>query len=202
MSLKYAVLGFLSLRALSGYELKKVFDESVRHFWPADQSQIYRTLKQMHEDGLISQQVIPREERLDVKLYEITAAGQEDLQAWLSTPLSPSETREPFLIQLYFAFLLPDSQVIKLLEAEIRQTEDLLASYEAVHQATTGQAQATDMERPWFYSMLTLEFGIKANLWYRDWLRGVKERVEAGELAVQSFAQLLASIPPRQERII
>ena len=44
MSLDHAILGFLNYRRYSGYDLKKIFDKSVRHFWPADQSQIYLTL--------------------------------------------------------------------------------------------------------------------------------------------------------------
>ena len=38
MSLEYAILGFLNYRPLSGYDLKKVFDNSVRHFWPIHSS--------------------------------------------------------------------------------------------------------------------------------------------------------------------
>ena len=53
MSLKHAILGFLSFKPLSGYDLKKAFDNSVRHFWPANQSQIYRTLSQMTDEGLV-----------------------------------------------------------------------------------------------------------------------------------------------------
>ena len=51
MSLEYAILGFLKDHPSSGYDLKKIFDISVRHFWPADQSQIYRTLAQMNNKG-------------------------------------------------------------------------------------------------------------------------------------------------------
>ena len=47
MSLKHAILGFLGYTSLSGYDLKKAFDGSVQHFWPADQSQIYRPLAQL-----------------------------------------------------------------------------------------------------------------------------------------------------------
>ena len=36
MSLKHAILGFLSLQPMTGYDLKKAFDQSVRHFWPAN----------------------------------------------------------------------------------------------------------------------------------------------------------------------
>ena len=41
MSLEYVILGLLNYRPLSGYDLKKVFDNAVRHFWPADQSPDY-----------------------------------------------------------------------------------------------------------------------------------------------------------------
>jgi PadR family transcriptional regulator AphA len=34
MSLEYAILGFLNYHPYTGYDLKKVFDKSVRHFWP------------------------------------------------------------------------------------------------------------------------------------------------------------------------
>ena len=44
MSLKHAVLGFLSIAPMTGYDLRKHMEESVAHFWPADQAQIYRTL--------------------------------------------------------------------------------------------------------------------------------------------------------------
>ena len=53
MSLEHAMLGFLCYTPLTGYDLKKAFDVSVRHFWPADQSQIYRTLARMAERGWV-----------------------------------------------------------------------------------------------------------------------------------------------------
>ncbi|MBK9049864.1 MAG: PadR family transcriptional regulator [Chloroflexi bacterium] len=75
MSLKHAILGFLSFVPLSGYDLKKAFDKSVSHFWPANQSQIYRTLAELEREGFVEKEVIPREERLDMKIYDITEAG-------------------------------------------------------------------------------------------------------------------------------
>ena len=58
MSLKHAILGFLSFKPLSGYDLKKAFDNAVRHGGPANQSQIYRTLTQMTKEGLLEKEVI------------------------------------------------------------------------------------------------------------------------------------------------
>jgi DNA-binding PadR family transcriptional regulator len=36
VSLEYAILGFLNYHPSTGYDLKRMFDTSVRHFWNVD----------------------------------------------------------------------------------------------------------------------------------------------------------------------
>ncbi|MEI2613157.1 MAG: PadR family transcriptional regulator [Candidatus Promineifilaceae bacterium] len=127
MSLKHAILGFLSLSPLSGYDLKKTFDRSVQHFWPANQSQIYRTLAELDEQGLVSKEVISRDERLDMKVYSLTEAGRVELHNWLVTPLRPQDTREPFLIQLFFGGQLSEAELLNLLQHQLRGVEEMLS---------------------------------------------------------------------------
>jgi len=86
MSLDYALLGFLNYHPYTGYDLKKIFDTSVRHFWPADQSQIYRTLARLTEQGLAEMEKVPQEDRPDRKVYHITEAGRAELLKFLSGP--------------------------------------------------------------------------------------------------------------------
>ncbi len=76
MSLDHAILGFLNYHPYTGYDLKKIFDTSIRHFWPADQSQIYRTLARLEENGWAVMERIPQEDRPDRKVYHITEAGR------------------------------------------------------------------------------------------------------------------------------
>jgi len=63
MSLEYAILGFLNYHPYTGYDLKKIFDTSVNHFWHADQSQIYRTLARLTEQGHVQMEKVPQEDR-------------------------------------------------------------------------------------------------------------------------------------------
>ena len=63
MHLEHAILGFLSYQPFTGYELKRLFDQSIRHFWPADQSQIYKTLSKLAEKKYASIEVIHQEDR-------------------------------------------------------------------------------------------------------------------------------------------
>ncbi len=177
MSLKHAILGFLSYKPLSGYDLKKAFDKSVRHFWPANQSQIYRTLSQMTDEGLVEKEVVEREERLDMKIYSITKTGRAELHEWLATPLPEKETREPFLIQVFFGGKLSDEELLNLLLHEKKTAEESLLAYDAVYQASAVKPAKINDPRAFFLNMLTLEYGIKSNRALLEWVNSAIKRI-------------------------
>ena len=112
MSLDYAILGFLSYHPSSGYDLKRIFDTSVRHFWPADQSQIYRTLSRLMKLGWVEMEKIEQEDRPDRKVYDITPAGRQELLRWLAGPPPLSGPRSAPLIQVFFSGQLSDAEVL------------------------------------------------------------------------------------------
>ncbi|MGO3483520.1 MAG: PadR family transcriptional regulator, partial [Cellulosimicrobium funkei] len=103
MVLRYLVLGLLTVRPMTGYDLKRAFDTSVHHFWAADRSQLYRTLAALVDAGLAEVEVVPQESYPDRKVHTITAAGRAALRDWLAAPLEPEDAREPFLGRLFFA---------------------------------------------------------------------------------------------------
>lgn len=178
MSLKHAILGFLSFRSLSGYDLKKNFDHSVRHFWPANQSQIYRTLTQLDEEGFVEKEVIEREERLDMKIYNITKSGRAELHQWLSSPLAELDNREPFLIQVFFSGQLPDEKIINLMQSKLKSIEDRLAVYKIIYQSNQNAPQSAEAQRAHFLSMLTLEVGYISDQTSAEWLRSAILRIQ------------------------
>ena len=108
MSLKHAVLGFLSIAPMTGYDLRKHMEESVAHFWPADQAQIYRTLGHLAADGLVTVTTIPQEGKPDRREHSITDAGLAELDRWLASPVEYVPSREVFLVRLFFVGRLGD----------------------------------------------------------------------------------------------
>lgn len=54
MSLRHALLGLLSERPASGYDLLKLFETSLANAWPATQSQIYTELTKLADAYLIA----------------------------------------------------------------------------------------------------------------------------------------------------
>jgi len=187
MSLKHAILGFLSYKSLTGYDLKKACDHSIQHFWPANQSQIYRTLAEMSENGLVEMDVVEREDRLDMKIYHITAAGRDELHRWLASPLPAQDYREPFLIQVYFGSSLSHDEFITLLQHEIRSIEEQLAIYTSIYKMYQEKIKTHPNPRTLFLNVTTLEYGILSNQASLAWLKSLAERVELKNYTLKDF---------------
>ena len=46
-----AILGLLSWQPMSGYDIKKLIEMGLRHFWSESYGQIYPTLEQLVKEG-------------------------------------------------------------------------------------------------------------------------------------------------------
>ena len=180
--LDYAILGFLNYKSLSGYDLKKVFDNSVQHFWEADQSQIYRTLARLTERGWAEVEVIEQSDRPDRKVYSITPAGREELIAWLSTPPHMDGPRSAPLVQVFFAGNLSNEEILAKFETFAAMMRHILNQYYRVPEAIEPYRVEINSPREHFFWMLTLENGIRnmrANL---EWAESVIERLKSGQV--------------------
>jgi DNA-binding PadR family transcriptional regulator len=118
MSLEAAILGFLGEKACSGYDLKtRCFDDAARDFWAADQAQIYRTLGRLQAAKLVRSSLKRQKGKPDRKIYSLTDAGADALDAWLGCAQPLRTPRDAFLMQLYFAVRRSDTDIVELLAA-------------------------------------------------------------------------------------
>src|SRR5580698_8481655 len=112
MSLAHAILGFLQITPQTGYDLKnKRFDKTVAHFWPGDQTQIYKTLDKLVEQGFAKSELEVQESRPNRKIYSITKKGEQELRRWLKQPAAAQAHRYPILIKLFFGEFITDEEV-------------------------------------------------------------------------------------------
>lgn len=182
MSLSHAILGFLNYAPMSGYDLKKAFDASIRHFWPADQAQIYRTLKELMQQGWVTVEVVPQAERPNRKVYHITEAGREELRRWQRSPADPENPRVPLLVKVFFAGGLSDEEAIALLESYADAMRDRLEAYARIPQQSGHYAEAIRAPREVLFWALTLDYGIRltrAGLeWAEEAIRNIRKLKE------------------------
>lgn len=126
MSLKYTVLGFLKNSPKTGYDLQKKIEETISHFWPSTQSQIYRTLNEMSKESLIVSEIEYQNEKPNKKVYTITEKGLEELKQWLSEPHNAQSHRNQLLVQLFFSNGIDKETIIFNLNHYKREMENRL----------------------------------------------------------------------------
>lgn len=179
--LKYTLLGLLTYRPMTGYELKQVMDQSTTHFWHAKLSQIYVTLKGLEEEGLVASTLQEQQERPDRRIYQITPAGRADFSQWLSQPeteLAPK--KETILLKLFFAAQLNRRALLAQLTLQ-RDLHRKQAEYyhtevaRAIEQATEG---VPELARDKLFWEASRRFGEEYEELYARWLEEVIGMVE------------------------
>ena len=185
MSLDYAILGFLNYHPYSGYDLKKIFDSSVRHFWSADQSQIYRTLARLKEQGYLEMEKQEQSDRPDRKVYSITPAGRQALLGWLAGPPPLGAPHSGPMVQVFFMGALPDAEILRQFEGYAAVMRMVLAQYEQVPVHVEEVYQDVRSERERFFWQLTLDNGLRnmrANL---EWAEAAIARIRNHEVPAE-----------------
>lgn len=184
MSLQQAILGLLSYRPMSGYDLKQVFDESINNFWSAQLSQIYRDLGTLETKGYVSFQVEPQAGRPDKKVYSVTGEGEEAFQSWLTKfPESlVGPIRDEFNIRIFFGSRLSDQELVFQMERFTRQVRKLLESYKLVNKIIGEYAKEISRPEEKFYWQLTLKRGIMmaetSISWAEECIKELKEKFQ------------------------
>lgn len=130
MSLRYALLALLRVGPMSGYELQKLFSESVGHVWHAPDSQIYPELKRMETAGLIEGEEQTRGERGRRRVYHATDAGIADFFTWINGPLGYARVRDPAHLRAAYLESATEDAAREFLTAHIRHHSELLQRWE------------------------------------------------------------------------
>lgn len=132
MDVKTVCLGMLTGGDASGYDLKKNFECSFGHFFPAGYGSIYPALATLARNGLVEFELIPQEGKPDRKVYSITDKGREELMRGLDNDNPTHKVRSEFLATMWFAHLLDDSQLNEILDnkiAEMDSTSKMIDEY-------------------------------------------------------------------------
>jgi PadR family transcriptional regulator, regulatory protein AphA len=165
----YVILGFLSWRPMSGYDIKATVDHSTRFFWAASYGQIYPELRRLTEGGLVEGEAEPRGGRRRTP-YQLTAAGRRALEEWLAQEPRTFEMRDEGLLKLFFTDAAPETGPTTL-EAKRRYHEDKLARLREIEASG----------KPEGFAALVLRCGIEFNEWIADWCAREAERLSEEE---------------------
>ncbi len=153
----FALLGFLTWRPMSGYDLKQVVARSVGNFWSEGYSQIYPMLKALAEEGWVTRQEDDRTGRRIRHVYGITARGRAALRAWLSAPVADRPPRNELLLKLFFGDEVPLPVCLAHVESARARAAAALARYREIA-ADLARRPGPDPRMPFW--RMTLLYGL------------------------------------------
>ena len=127
-TLKYVILGLLSQRSRSGYDLSQELSGALQEFWSANHSQIYPELKRLTEEGLVSYQIEISGTVLERKVYSLTPAGQADFLDWLHRQEEiAAPPKDVFRLRMFFANEMDPVRRRELIDYELALHRERLA---------------------------------------------------------------------------
>ena len=177
MSLKHGLLGLLTIRQSSGYDLSKLFQESLSFFWVANQSQIYRELDKMEQLGWVVSSKVEQDARPNKRVYGITQEGDKELIRWLKEENAEdlAIVRNPLLMKLFFSGKVDREYSIALLKNYRKFCEEARAEIRAEVAGIGDVEETASKPAYWLYAT---DYSIRNYDFQIEWIDETLRRLE------------------------
>ncbi len=166
------LLGFLMLRPMTGYEVKKAMGGSTKFFFNTSLGSIYPAFRRLEESGMVR-----LDHRLDKgrskKIYSITPRGRRKFLAWLEKSPKLANVREESLLKMFFYEHADGPTRIRQIRDYIAAIEGRLSELLSLRNILKG---VLDGE----FRMSTLDFGIEFYRFQHNWYTKFLENLEKG----------------------
>ena len=165
------ILGLLNHEELTGYEIKKRMDTTLKYFWGASYGSIYPALNDLVNRGLATKRE-DTESKRNKLIYTITNDGRNYLKEWLTLPVEKDELRYETLLKLFFGNEQGAEQAISHIEVFEKKIEKELP-YLLNAEKILNKCLNDDTAHKYYW--LTVEFGIKTYRTYLEWCEEAKK---------------------------
>lgn len=176
------MLALLAFKPMHGYQLRRIIELRGMDRWANIRyGSIYAGLRQLTKEGLLEEAGSERDgNRPPRTIYQTTQAGKEEMlrllrQAWVE----PAYAARPVDVALSFVWMLPQDEIVGLLEERLAKLEagarELEASWEQVPEWSSGVGTMISDLFDHNRRLLAAE---------TEWTRQVLERARKGEYAV------------------
>lgn len=173
---RFAILGMLSIQPMSGYEIKQAMKNSTGYFWAESDGQLYPTIAQLLDEELIAHKNQKLVNSREKKTLKITNQGLKELKKWLSLKAETQNTRNEFLLKMFFAANMSHETALEHVAVYRYQQKNALKELEAIKQQINVNAHDHPDHLPFW--LLTLEYGLKVGEAEVAWCNQVMDYLE------------------------
>jgi DNA-binding PadR family transcriptional regulator len=154
---RFAILGLLTLRPMSGYDLKKFVDEAIHFFWNLSYGTIYPMLKRLEDEELVLRKNASYENRPERSVFSLTGKGRGVLAEWHEEDVELPQVNDEILLRLYVGHDVPIEKNIELVNRYRDKLHDRMKHYESIESESIEEARES---RHGALSHATLRCGI------------------------------------------
>ena len=172
---KFAILGMLTAGPLSGYDLKKMSEQKLSHFWHESYGNLYPRLAELEAQRLVTARRERRPGRPDATVYTLTRRGREEFREWMKLPAAPERVRSELLLKIFFGAHAPAEDSVEQIEAYRVQQEELRAAYTAIEERLRNEESDVPDAPFWLLTLRRGHLVTEARLrWCREAIRTLK----------------------------
>lgn len=164
---RFAILGALTIAPMSGYDLRRFFEENLAFLWSESYGQIYPILRDLKAEGLV-EEAPPEAGAGRRREYRITPAGRTALADWIAAPVTFVPGRIEILLKLFFARQAAPGTAEAHIAAFRAEHRERLARYAAVEERLRTELAAFPDNVYWRMTLAYGRLGSEAMLAWCD----------------------------------
>ncbi|MEK3883358.1 PadR family transcriptional regulator [Paenibacillus sp. PL2-23] len=179
--MEFVILGLLQIRSQTVYELNQSFKRGISLFYSASYGSLQAALKKLLEKGWVefAEEV---ENGRHKKVYAVLPAGREAFLNWMCSETPASKLEVTALSKLFFLGLIESTVEKRAILQEVKdKLDEALAELEALNQELQGVTVPKEHSVLFRYQLKTLDYGIGAHRFARDWFAREWSQLEEGE---------------------
>lgn len=183
MNLGYGILGFLTYKEMSGYDIAKFFQKSINFFWHAQNSHIYLELKKLEKYGYVTYREVIQNDKPNKKIFKITESGRNAFNEWVGKITKQNfEMKNIFLMKFFFSGAKPEENTIKSLHKFIENYQEIKQNLKRA-EISAQNFKAKETEGKDKYWAFAIDFGYRyiemATKWAEDVIKCLEENNES-----------------------
>lgn len=166
------VLGLLSKKALTVYDIKVAMEKSINRFYSNSLGSINPAIKKLEREHLITRTEVVENNRLK-KVYDITDKGKEAFRNWMAEPITQGRLKDEVLIRVFF---LGDTDAVerkKLITDYIQELNKSKEELEVLQEQIRSSDLSAEQLQEVRFQMATLQFGIDYMAFKQTWFQGL-----------------------------
>ena len=186
-----ALLGILAFEPSSGYDIKKMFEETSMRIFSSSPGAIYPALARLERRGWLRSDMETSGAARPRRVYTLRPAGRGVLESWLRERVTVDELRQALptaLLRFSFMELVLDrAETVAYLEGFREAAETYRAELRA-------ESDGLDFDLPYVHPRLAMEHGVASVEATLHWIDSAIDELKSAEEAPAGFGDLHASV--------